>query len=124
LKNPAATLAQNTGPYKAEILDEQTGLLFNNAAEFEEKLARLVEDVPLRKSLASNAKQWISENRDAMKLTPGIVQAWEQLREDRKVEQPPMSEAEWAEVEAQDRAEQEAEMGATDDAVPALAESG
>jgi len=124
LKNPAATLAQNTGPYKAEILDEQTGLLFNNAAEFEEKLSRLVEDVPLRKTLASNAKQWISENRDAMKLTPGIVQAWEQLREDRKVEQPPMSEAEWAEVEAQDRAEQEAEMGATDDAVPALAESG
>ena len=124
LKKPAATLAQNTGAYKAEVQDEQTALLFNNAAEFEQKLERLIEDEVLRKTLASNAKQWMSENRDAMKLTPGIIQSWEQIREDRKREQPPMSEAEWTEIEALDRAEQEAEMGATDDAVPALAESG
>jgi len=124
LKKPAATLAQNTGAYKAEVQDEQTALLFNNAAEFEQKLERLIEDEVLRKTLASNAKQWMSENRDAMKLTPGIIQSWEQIREERKREQPPMSEAEWTEIEALDRAEQEAEMGATDDAVPALAESG
>lgn len=124
LKKMPATLAQNTGPYKAEIQDEQTGLLFNNPAEFEEKLSRLIEDTKLRKELGANAKQWISENRDAMKLTPAIVMAWEELRSDRKREQPPMSDAEWLEVEAQDKAEQEAEMGATDDAVPALAQDG
>jgi glycosyltransferase involved in cell wall biosynthesis len=124
LHKPAATLAQNTGAYKAEIQDGKTGLLFDSPEEFEDKLARLVEDRIYRKELAANAKDWISENRDAFKVVPSIIASWEQMRGERTIEQPHVSDEEWSEIEAQDRAEQEAEMGATDDAVPALNESG
>lgn len=112
LKKPVATLAQNTGPYKDEIVDEETALLFNNPTEFEEKLGRLIEDAALRKTLHDNAKDWISENRDAMKLVPGVVQFWEEIREDRKREQPHVSDEQWLEIEAEDKAEQEAELEA------------
>jgi len=67
----------------------------------------------------------MSENRDAFKVVPSIIASWEKMRFERQLEQPHMSDEEWAEVEAQDRAEQEAAMGdPTDDAVPALNESG
>lgn len=125
LKKPAATLAQNTGAYKAEMRDGETGLLFDTPEEFEEKLARLIEDAAFRKQLAANAKDWISENRDAFKKVPAIIASWEEIRAERKIEQPHVSEDEWAEIEAQDRAEQEAAAGGSqDDAVPALNESG
>ena len=125
LAKPAATLAQNTGPYKDECIDEQTALLFNNPAEFEEKLSRLIEDVEFRKTLGRNAKDWISQNRDAFKEVPKMVESWEQLREDRKREQPHASEAMWQVIEAEDRAEQERELAEDHNgAVPALNESG
>ena len=123
LKKPAATLAQNTAAYKAEVLDGETALLFNNPEEFEAKLSRLIEDVTFRRQLAANAKDWVSENRDAMKEVPKIVASWEQLREERKREQPTVSLSQWAEIEAQAKAEQEAAEGATDEPVPALNES-
>ena len=124
LHKPAATLAQNTAAYKAECIDEETALLFNDADEFEEKLSRLIEDETLRKRLASNAKDWVSENRDAMKIVPSIVESWERLREERKVEQPHVSEEQWSEIEA-DLAAQESENGEKqDEPVPALNESG
>jgi glycosyltransferase involved in cell wall biosynthesis len=109
LKNPAATLAQNTGAYKNEIIDGETALLFNTPEEFEEKLSQLIEDVTERKRLAANAKDWVSENRDAMKEVPKMVAYWEQLREERGREQPHVSEEHWAEIEAEVAAE-EAEM--------------
>ena len=109
MAKPAATLAQNTGPYKAEIADGETGLLFNNPDEFEEKLSRLIEDVQYRRTLAANAKDWVSENRDAMKVVPSIIESWEQLREERTREQPRPSDAQWAQIEADDLAEQQAE---------------
>lgn len=124
LRHPAATLAQNTGAYRDEIIDGETALLFNTSEDFEDKLSRLIEDVTYRKALASNAKQWLSENRDAMKVVPQIVESWEKLREDRKVEQPRVSDAMWDKIESEDRAEREAEMGVTDAPVPALNESG
>ena len=125
LKKPAATLAQNTGPYRDEVIDGETALLFNDAVEFEEKLARLIEDATYRKTLAANAKQWVSENRDAMKVVPGIVESWERLREERKREQPHTTDEQWAEIEAEDRAEQEAAMGEDSiEPVPALNQSG
>ncbi len=123
LQKPAATLAQNTGAYKAEIQDGETALLFNDAGEFEAKLERLIEDATYRKQLAANAKDWISENRDAMKVVPEIVESWERLREERKTEQPHVSDAEWAEIEEQDRKEQDAENGVADEPVPALVEN-
>jgi len=124
LHKPAATLAQNTAAYRAEIVDGETALLFNNPDEFEEKLSRLIEDVTFRKQLAANAKDWVSENRDAMKVVPSIIESWERLREERTIEQPHVGESEWAEIEAADRAEQESENGVTDEPVPALDESG
>jgi len=124
LHKPAATLAQNTAAYRAEIVDGETALLFNNPDEFEEKLSRLIEDVTYRKQLAANAKDWVSENRDAMKVVPSIIESWERLREERTIEQPHVGESEWLEIEQADRAEQEAENGVTDEPVPALDESG
>lgn len=128
LKKPAATLAQNTGPYKAEIEHGKTGLLFNNPQEFEDNLATLIENEKYRRELASNAKDWLTQNRDAMKVVPQIVQSWEQLREERRREQPRPTDAQWAQIEAEDLEEQRAELAAQgvnpDEPVPALNESG
>lgn len=124
LRKPAATLAQNTGAYKAEVQDGLTADLFNNPEEFEAKLERLIEDVTYRKQLAANAKDWVSENRDAMKVVPSIIESWERLREERKVEQPHVSDAQWDEIVKEDEAAQAAENGDTDALVPALNESG
>lgn len=128
LHKPAATLAQRTGPYQDEIVDGETGLLFDDAEQFEAQLSRLIEDVKLRRELASNAKQWVSDNRDAMKLVPGIIQSWEELREDRKREQPRPTDTEWSVIKAQDDEEQRQELVAqgvnVDEPVPALNESG
>jgi glycosyltransferase involved in cell wall biosynthesis len=120
LKHPVATLAQNTGAYKAEIEDGKTALLFNDSKEFEEKLSTLIENAKLRKELWSNSRQWISENRDAMKVVPSIINYWRELREERKLEQPHMSDSAWTEFEARERAAMEAEMGVGDAAVPAV----
>lgn len=105
LKRPAATLAQNTGAYAAEMQDSETGLLFSTPQEFEDKLGYLIELADERKRMADNAKQWLSENRDAMKKVPEMYAYWQQLRTERKREQPHPSEREWAEIEAQAEAE-------------------
>ena len=109
LKKPAATLAQNSGAYKHEIQDGETGMLFEDSIDFEEKLCTLIENEAERKRLAANAKDWVSENRDARKLVPGWVSYWRELREIRKREQPHVSDEQWAEIEAQAKAEQEQE---------------
>lgn len=105
LKKPAATLAQNSGAYQHEIEDGKTALLFNTPQEFEDKLATLIENEKFRRELASNAKDWISENRDAMKEVPRLVQYWEMLREERKKEQPHVSDQQWDEIKAEHEAE-------------------
>jgi len=112
LKKPAAVLAQNSGAYKHEVQDGETGLLFNDPEEFEAKLSLLIEDTAERKRLAANAKDWVSENRDARKKVPEWVAYWRQLREDRKREQPHVSDAEWLEIEAEATREQEQQEAA------------
>ena len=107
LRKPVATLAQNTGAYKDEIEDGMTGMLFNDPEEFEDKLSTLIEDARLRIDLGRNAKDWISENRDARKKVPEMVQYWTQLREERKREQPHVTPEHWAEIEAEAQQEQE-----------------
>jgi glycosyltransferase involved in cell wall biosynthesis len=107
LKNDIATLAQNTGPYKDEIIDGETALLFSNPEEFESQLSRLIEDTKLRKQLGRNAKDWVHEHRDAMKEVPKIVSFWEQLREEKKREQPCPSDEHWVEIEKEAAAEEE-----------------
>lgn len=106
-KRPAATLAQRAGAYQDEIIDGQTGLLFDTPDEFETRLSNLVEDELLRKQLASNAKDWISENRDAFKEVPKLVRFWERLREEAPYEQPHMPEPAWEEFEKSVLAQQQ-----------------
>jgi hypothetical protein len=110
LKQDIPTLAQNTGAYKAEIQDGETGLLFNDPKEFEDKLSLLIENETERKRLGRNAKDWVHEHRDSMKEVPKMVQWWESLREERKLEQPRVGDAEWESIVEQDKAEQEAAM--------------
>jgi glycosyltransferase involved in cell wall biosynthesis len=109
LKKPAATLAQRAGAYKNEIIDGETALLFDDPDQFEEKLSLLIENEVERKRLAANAKDWVNENANAMREVPKIVQFWEEMREDRKREQPHVSEAQWKELEDQMKAEEAAE---------------
>jgi glycosyltransferase involved in cell wall biosynthesis len=116
LHKPAAVLAQNSGAYRDEILDGETALLFNNPQEFEDKLSLLIEDAKLRKTLAANAKDWVSENRDAHKRVPEIVRFWEELREERKLEQPHVTDQEWDRIEAE-AAEEENQNGVPDGAL-------
>lgn len=104
---PSATLAQNTGPYADEIQDGQTGLLFNTPEEFEEKLSRLIEDVDERKRLGANAKDWVSEHRDAFKEVPKQIKFFEELREQVKWVKPHMPMSAWKEFEARVNAEQQ-----------------
>jgi glycosyltransferase involved in cell wall biosynthesis len=110
LKKAIPTLAQNTAAYGREMKDGETGLLFNNPEEFESQLSRLIEDAALRKTLGENAKDWVHENRDAMKLAPEIVGFWEQLREERKTEQPHVGDEQWEEIVAEANAEVEQEQ--------------
>lgn len=61
---PPATLAQNTAQYGEDIIEGETGLLFNTPDEFETKLSGLIEDAKLRRTLGDNAKDWIRTHRD------------------------------------------------------------
>lgn len=78
-KNPEATLAQNTGPYK-EIIDNETGLLYNTPEEFVEKLSALIENVELRKRLGHAAKDWVLHNRLPEHTTPGLFDFYNETR--------------------------------------------
>lgn len=97
LKSPAATVAQNTGPYQDEIQDGETGLLFNDPEQFIEKVSLLVENATERKRIAANAKDWVMENRDAFKVVPKLVSYWRELREIKRQEKPADEEA-WLEL--------------------------
>lgn len=60
-------VASNIKPYNTEIIDGTNGLLFNNNREFVEKVESLIKD-PLKKNeIATNAYNWLKENRDAEK---------------------------------------------------------
>lgn len=108
LKRPAATLAQRTGPYEADVQDRQTGLLFDNPEQFEDRLSELIQDAKLRKELGQNARQWIKENRNMLDWAPKVYEFWRSLREDRKREQPHPTDREWQQILAESEAEEEA----------------
>lgn len=110
MKKPAATVAQNTGAYKAEIIPSTTGLLYNTPEEFEEKLSLLIENAALRKELASNAKDWVSENRDAFKKVPEWFFFMESLRKKIQWDQPRMPDSQWAKF-IEDVAKSESQNG-------------
>lgn len=61
------TLAQNAGPYRDEIVDGETGVLFQDKRDFVEKLQQLVMDADYRKKIGGRAQEWVREHRDARK---------------------------------------------------------
>lgn len=109
---PAATLAQNAGAYGSEILDGETGVLFDNPSQFSDKLSWLIEDAKERKRLASNAKDWVNENREAFKVVPKLVDFWKQLCEEKRLTCPRMTEEDMAEY----RREMEEDLAAAAEA--------
>jgi len=82
---PAATLASRVGAFADECIDGETALLFGSTEEFETKLQGLIDDSVLRKTLASNAKDWIRTNRDPLKWTTKLVEAFEGVRKFKKM---------------------------------------
>jgi glycosyltransferase involved in cell wall biosynthesis len=112
-KKPAATLAQATGPYQDEMIEGETGLLFSNPKEFVDKLSLLVEDKLMRQTLAKNAKDWVHENRNAMREAPKLIQFFEELREQSKLERPHMPDEQWLEFENQLTQQEEAQANGT-----------
>ena len=82
---PAATLASRVGAFADECIDGETALLFSGNEEFETKLQGLIDDTTLRKTLASNAKDWIRTNRDPVVWTTKLVEAFEGIRRVKKL---------------------------------------
>ena len=91
ISKPACTLAQRVAAFPDEIIEGETGYLFSDSDEFEQKLALLVEDRGARETAASNAKQWVRENRDPVKWAYVASEAFEKLRLGRRsmVGEPP-----------------------------------
>jgi hypothetical protein len=69
---PEATLAANVSPYKDEMVDNETGLLYNTPEEFVQKLGLLIEDAQLRARLGAAAKKWVMQNRTPEATIPGL----------------------------------------------------
>lgn len=80
LHRPEATLAGNCRPYSEEMVDGETGLLYNDPQDFSEKLSKLIEDAELRTRLGENAKKWILENRHYEKTVPKLFEFYQGLR--------------------------------------------
>lgn len=82
--NPAPTLAENTAQFSEDIIEGETGFLYNSPDEFELKLGGLIEDEALRRRVGLNAKDWLRTERDINKYVPNILEAFTKLREARR----------------------------------------
>lgn len=79
-KNPEATLAANVSPYKDEMIDGETGMLYNDPEDFVRKLSLLIEDAELRKRLGANAKKWVFANRTIHQTIPPLMEFYKELQ--------------------------------------------
>ena len=80
---PAPTLAARVGPY-TEFTDGLNALLYDTIEEFETKLEVLITDAYLRRTIASNCKDWVATNRDPMKWAHKLAEQFTALREGRR----------------------------------------
>ena len=80
LHDPAATIAQRAGAYPDEIEHGKTGLLYDTEEELEAHLCNLIENEKTRRELATNAKDWVHENRDAFKIAPKLFEFFNEVR--------------------------------------------
>lgn len=85
--NPEATLAPNMPPYAGEVVDGETGLLYDTgptpeamAESFVSNLEELIKNVELRKRIAANAQAWVLANRHYLKTVPGLYEYYYELR--------------------------------------------
>jgi glycosyltransferase involved in cell wall biosynthesis len=88
LADPKPILAAREAPYADEIQDGKTGFLFDmptekdpTANEFLFKLERLIRSEKLRRELATNAREWVIQNRSAIST---VGDYWEWLKETRE----------------------------------------
>jgi glycosyltransferase involved in cell wall biosynthesis len=82
---PEATLAARVGPYKDEMEDGVTGLLYDDPKDFFDKLCVLIEKEELRRELAERAKKWVLENRHYEKTVPRLYEWYQELRARKKM---------------------------------------
>lgn len=77
-----ATVAPNMEPYNREIVDGETGLLYEPAdgQSFAEAVQTLIDKPALRYTLGQNAKKWVLENRHADKTVEGLIDFYEDCR--------------------------------------------
>lgn len=78
-ETPEATLAQKSPTY-SEIVDGETGLLYETPEQFVEKLSLLIEDVALRNRVAAGARRWVLENRTPKATIPGLFDFYGEVR--------------------------------------------
>ena len=79
LPRPRPTLAGAVPPYSDDIIDGETGMLFKmpskedpDGDDFLTKLESLIRDAKLRQRIATNAKDWIRDNRSFDKTVPPL----------------------------------------------------
>jgi len=97
LTPPVAFLGQGGGtPYSDEVLDGETGAIWDTPQQFVEQLSRLIEDAPERKRLAANSRDWLSEHRDAMKLAPRLYEFYREVRTRKQRDTPLPTPEAWA----------------------------
>lgn len=87
LPEPKPCLASNVPPFSDDIIDGETGFLFSNHDEFEEKFGILVQNPQLRREMGQNAQQWLKENRDAELTSPPLLEWILETRESTTPEQ-------------------------------------
>jgi len=84
---PEATLAPDMPPYNEEIVDGETGLLYDPnkdqrlaAESFAANLEELIKNTELRKKVAAGGKAWVLENRHYLKTVPALYDFYQELR--------------------------------------------
>lgn len=75
------TITPNMLPHSEDIVDGQTGLLYDTLEEFEEKLERMIIDPAKRKEIGANAYRWVRINRNLDKISKQALFVYKALCE-------------------------------------------
>lgn len=85
-RRPEATLAANVPPYSDEMVDGETGLLYDTPEEFGNKLTVLIKNRELRLTLADRANKWVLSNRHYSRTVPAWFEFVQHLRSKKRME--------------------------------------
>jgi glycosyltransferase involved in cell wall biosynthesis len=95
---PEATLAANVPPFSDEMVNDETGLLYDSPEDFVEKLSALITDADLRARLGQAAKTWVLTHRTPSATIPDLWSYYVSLRERRIGEHLLSQGAGWSQV--------------------------